>query len=146
MEQKKFVKVGLSTDNFRAYVGMFEDEVEEYMKHDPSFAVFQKNNLDEWGSFEADKIMAEITILTASRTLQGKEVRSGLDKTFSQLYLDLDGGFTPLNFLFPDLPLDSYRRRDIAQKKMSEFYVDIIRKRRNGNGYVSIHLFYLLRL
>jgi sterol 14alpha-demethylase len=51
-----------------------------------------------------------------------------------------------LNFLFPDLPLDSYRRRDIAQKKMSEFYVDIIRKRRNGNGYVSIHLFYLLRL
>ncbi|KAG1789006.1 cytochrome P450 [Suillus plorans] len=51
MEQKKFVKVGLSTENFWA------------------------------------------------RTLQGKEVRSGLDKSFSALSNDLDGGFTPLNLI-----------------------------------------------
>ena len=29
MEQKKFIKIGLSTDNFRAYVGMIEEEVKE---------------------------------------------------------------------------------------------------------------------
>ncbi|KAF8639410.1 hypothetical protein AX17_001501 [Amanita inopinata Kibby_2008] len=132
MEQKKFVKVGLSTDNFRIYVGMIEEEVENYMRHDISFDLFQRNDINEWGHFDVSKVLAEITILTASRTLQGKEVRSGLDKSFSQLYNDLDGGFTPLNFLFPNLPLESYRKRDAAQQKMSQFYIDIIQKRREG--------------
>lgn len=34
MEQKKFVKFGLTTENFRRYVGLIRDEVREYMnKH-----------------------------------------------------------------------------------------------------------------
>ncbi|KAG2365578.1 cytochrome P450 [Suillus spraguei] len=130
MEQKKFVKVGLSTENFRAYVGMFEQEVDDFMGSDQAFDIWQMNNINEWGRFDVTDIMAQITILTASRTLQGKEVRSGLDKSFSALYNDLDGGFTPLNFMFPNLPLESYRRRDEAHKKMSKYYTDIIRKRR----------------
>ncbi|KAF9560504.1 lanosterol 14-alpha-demethylase [Agrocybe pediades] len=134
MEQKKFVKVGLSTDNLKAYVGMIEEEVEGFLNHDPSFKVYQANDINEWGTFDVVKVMQEITILTASRTLQGKEVRGGLDKTFADLYNDLDNGFTPLNFLFPNLPLPSYRRRDIAHAKMSEFYVNIIKARRNGNN------------
>ena len=137
MEQKKFVKVGLSMDNFRMYVGMIEDEVEYFMKHDIAFEVFQSNDTNEWGKFDVTKVLAEITILTASRTLQGKEVRAGLDKSFSELYNDLDGGFTALNFLFPNLPLESNRRRDKAQKKMSQFYIDIIRKRRANSSDVS---------
>jgi len=134
MEQKRFVKVGLTTDNFRAYVGMIEDEVEEYLAHDPALSVLQSNNTNEWGSFNVCKALGEITILTASRTLQGKEVRESLNKSFSQLYNDLDGGFTPLNFLFPNLPLPSYHRRDVAHRKMSDFYVDIIKKRRAGDS------------
>ena len=137
MEQKKFVKVGLSTDNFRMYVGMIEDEVEHFMRHDVAFDVFQRDDINEWGKFDVMKVLAEITILTASRTLQGKEVRAGLDKSFSELYTDLDGGFTPLNFLFPNLPLESYRRRDRAQVKISQFYIDIIKKRRTGGNDVS---------
>jgi sterol 14-demethylase len=136
MEQKKFVKVGLSTDNFRAYVGMIEDEVEEFLKHDSAFGVYQSNDINEWGKFDAMDILSQITILTASRTLQGKEVRSGLDKSFSELYSDLDGGFKPINFLFPHLPLESYRKRDKAQTRMSNFYVDILQKRKNGNNDV----------
>ncbi|PPQ94479.1 hypothetical protein CVT25_001112 [Psilocybe cyanescens] len=132
MEQKKFVKVGLSTDNLRAYVGMIEDEIDEFLCHDPNFRTFQQNDINEWGSFDVVKVMQEITILTASRTLQGKEVREGLNKNFADLYNDLDGGFTPINFMFPNLPLPSYRRRDIAHKKVSEFYVNIIQQRRNG--------------
>ncbi|GLB40347.1 putative cytochrome P450 family protein [Lyophyllum shimeji] len=134
MEQKRFVKVGLSSENFRAYVGMIEDEVQEFLTHDPSFSVFQANDVNEWGEFDVQKVLQEITILTASRTLQGKEVRAGMDKSFSELYNDLDGGFTPINFLFPNLPLPSYRRRDKAHAKMSAFYVDIIKQRRaKGN-------------
>ncbi|KDR78832.1 hypothetical protein GALMADRAFT_244429 [Galerina marginata CBS 339.88] len=133
MEQKKFVKVGLSTDNLRAYAGMIEEEIEEFMKHDSNFKTYQANDINEWGSFDVVKIMQEITILTASRTLQGKEVREGLNKSFADLYDDLDKGFTPLNFLFPNLPLESYRKRDRAHIKMSEFYVNIIKKRRGGH-------------
>ena len=138
MEQKKFVKVGLSTDNLRAYVGMIEDEVTEFMNRDSTFRVYQENDINEWGRFDALKVLAEITILTASRTLQGKEVRSNLDKSFSELYSDLDGGFTPINFLFPNLPLESYRKRDRAQQKMTDFYVNIIKGRREGTSTVCI--------
>ncbi|EPQ54358.1 cytochrome P450 [Gloeophyllum trabeum ATCC 11539] len=134
MEQKKFVKVGLSTENFRAYVGMIEQEVSDFFRRDPSFQVFQKNTTEEWGSFDVLKALSEITILTASRTLQGKEIRQSLDKHFADLYSDLDGGFTPINFLFPNLPLESYRKRDVAHAKMSQFYQDILRKRKEGGS------------
>jgi len=127
MEQKKFIKVGLTVDNFRTHVGMVEDEVEKFFKTDPAFKAYHTG---EWGSFDVTDTLAQITILTASRTLQGAEVRSKLDKTFASLYADLDGGFTPLNFMAPNLPLPSYRRRDRANAKLSEFYIDIIKKRR----------------
>ncbi|KAG8216712.1 cytochrome P450 [Butyriboletus roseoflavus] len=132
MEQKKFVKVGLSVENLRAYVGMIENEVDHFMRTDPAFLIFQTNDINEWGRFDVTDILAQITILTASRTLQGIEVRESLDKSFSELFNALDGGFTPINFLFPNLPLESYRKRDEAQKKMSEFYINIIRKRRES--------------
>lgn len=130
MEQKKFVKFGLSTENFRAYVPMIEDEVETFLEKDSRFSTYQLQDINEWGSFHAYKAMAEITILTAARTLQGREIRGSLDKTFADRYHDLDGGFTPINMLFPNLPLPSYKKRDIAQKAMSDFYVDIIKKRK----------------
>lgn len=78
------------------------------------------------------KTMQELVVLTASRTLQGKEVRDNLDVRFAHLLEDLDKGFTPLNFMFPNLPLPSYRRRDRAQKEMSDFYLSIMEKRRSG--------------
>ena len=136
MEQKKFIKFGLSMDNLRAYVGMIDDEVTRFLRTDPSFRIFQMNDINEWGQFDALKATQEITILTASRTLQGKEVRDNMDASFAQLFTDLDGGFTPLNFLFPNLPLESYGRRDRAQKKMAEFYINIIKARKEGTGKV----------
>jgi sterol 14-demethylase len=130
MQQKKFVKFGLNTENFRVYMGMIEDETFQFVSTDPAFASTFNAADRSWGSFNAVKSLAELTILTASRTLQGSEVRSRLDKTFAQRYNDLDGGFTPINFLFPSLPLPSYRRRDKAQRAMSQFYQDIIHRRR----------------
>lgn len=45
---------------------------------------------------------------------------------------------TPLqNFVFPNLPLPSYKRRDVAQLKMREFYVNILEKRRLSNEEVG---------
>jgi sterol 14-demethylase len=134
MEQKKFIKIGLSMDNMRTHIGMIQDEVSQFLKEDPSF---QTNGIiKSMGQFDVLKVTQEITILTASRTLQGKEVRSRLDAKFARLYTDLDGGFTPLNFMFPNLPLKSYRRRDSAQREMAKFFIDIIKDRKEGTSSV----------
>ena len=66
---------------------------------------------------ELFKRMSELIILTASRTLQGKEVRQGLNSRFAQLFHDLDGGFIPINFMFTNLPLPANVKRDRAQRK-----------------------------
>lgn len=139
MEQKKFVKIGLSVENLRAYIPMIENEVEMFLENDTAFSTFQRGDINEWGSFHAYRTMAEITILTAARTLQGREIRESLDKSFAQTYHDLDGGFTPLHMLFPNLPLPSYKKRDIAQKAMSDFYVDIIEKRKAQDRSMVCH-------
>jgi sterol 14-demethylase len=85
-------------------------------------------------------MLSEMTVLTAARTLQGAEIRASLNKRFADLCHDLDGGFKfkPVNLMFPNLPLPSYRRRDAAQKAMSDFYVSIIKKRRAEGRMVSV--------
>ena len=83
------------------------------------------------------KTFSEITILSASRTLQGREIREGLTKDYAQVYSDLDHGFTPLHWMIPGLPLPSYRKRDAAHQKMSNFYQSLIRARREHPEIVS---------
>ncbi|TCD62117.1 Lanosterol 14-alpha-demethylase [Steccherinum ochraceum] len=134
MEQKKFVKFGLRNDNFRTYMPMIEDEVTQFMKKQDHFRIFQMNDINEWGTFDVLDVMSEITILTASRTLQGPEVRDTITASYADVFSDLDGGFTPIHWLFPSLPLPSYRKRDIAHKKISDLYVSIIRKRRESGS------------
>ncbi|PIL35698.1 cytochrome P450 [Ganoderma sinense ZZ0214-1] len=131
MEQKKFVKVSLTIDKFRSYVGMIEDEVKDYLNSDTSFRAYQMDDINEWGAFPVLKTFAEVTILTASRTLQGREIRERLTKDYAQVYSDLDHGFTPLHWMIPGLPLPSYRKRDAAHLKMSNFYQSLIRARRS---------------
>ncbi|KAI0749434.1 lanosterol 14-alpha-demethylase [Daedaleopsis nitida] len=132
MEQKKFVKVSLTIDKFRAYVGMIEDEIRDYINTDSSFRTYQMNDINEWGAFPVLKTFSEMTILTASRTLQGKEIREQLTKDYAQVYSDLDHGFTPLHWMIPGLPLPSYRKRDAAHAKMSTFYQSILKHRRDN--------------
>lgn len=86
MEQKRFVKAGLSQENFRAYVDQIVMEVKDFFKKDEAFAPLQKGAKSV--SVDIFKAMSEITILTASRTLQGKEVRENLDKSYADLYQD----------------------------------------------------------
>ena len=131
MEQKRFVKVGLSIENFRHYVDLIVKELDDYLATDPSFAPLRGSpKPGASATVNIFQAVSEITILTASRTLQGKEVRESLDKTFAKLYHDLDSGFTPINFVIPNLPLPNNFRRDRAHKQMSDFYLNIIKKRR----------------
>lgn len=84
------------------------------------------------GVVDISNVMAEIIIFTASRCLQGKEVREQLNSTFAKNYHDLDMGFTPINFLFPALPLPRNRKRDIAHQRMANTYRTIIQARREN--------------
>ncbi|MCJ1474692.1 Lanosterol 14-alpha-demethylase [Lambiella insularis] len=111
MEQKKatfqFVKSGLTTSALRKHVHLMEQEVYNYVRQSSDFK-------GSSGTADFPPLMAEITLFTASRSLQGEEVREKLDFSFAQLYHDLDDAFTPLNFLLPWAPLPQNRKRDIA--------------------------------
>ncbi|PUU75308.1 cytochrome P450 [Tuber borchii] len=123
MEQKKFMKFGLTVENFRSYVPLIVEQVEDYIKRSKFFKGAN-------GSVPLSDIIPELTIFTAARTLQGKEIRDALDGSFAKLYHHLDSGFTPMNFLFPWFPFPQNKRRDHAQRTMAQFYMDKITKRR----------------
>lgn len=125
MEQKKFVKFGLTQSSLRSYVQLIEKETIDYLKTSPKFK-------GRSGTVNIPSAMAEITIFTAGRALQGAEVRKKLTTEFAELYHDLDLGFRPINFLMPWAPLPQNRRRDAAHAKMSSVYLDIINRRRQS--------------
>jgi cytochrome P450 len=117
------MKYGLTTEQFRSYVPLIVEQVEDYLKKSKYFKGAQ-------GQAPLLEVIPEITIFTASRSLQGKEVRDGLDGRFATLMHHLDVSFNPMNFLFPWIPWPSNRRRDNAQREMARFYMSVIEKRR----------------
>lgn len=130
MEQKKFAKGALTRDAFRSYVPKIREEVLNYMKTSANFFGDGKT----LGVADVMTTQPEITIFTACRTLLGDDMRKRFDTSFAGLYSDLDKGFTPINFVFPWLPfLLIYKKRDNAQKRISETYMSLIRKRREEN-------------
>ena len=86
------------------------------------------------GTLNVPTTIAEMTIYTASRSLQGKEVRGKFDSSFADLYHDLDMGFSPINFMLPWAPLPHNKKRDFAQQKMAQTYTDIIKARREAGS------------
>ncbi|KAK2768549.1 Sterol 14-alpha demethylase [Arachnomyces sp. PD_36] len=124
MEQKKFIKFGLTQSALESHVPLIEKEVLDYLKTAPSFQ-------GSSGVVDICAAMAEITIFTAARALQGEEVRSKLTAEFAELYHDLDKGFTPINFMFPWVPFPQNKKRDAAHARMRAIYTDIINKRRS---------------
>lgn len=84
MEQKKFVKFGLTQQALESHVPLIEKEVLDYIKMDPAWKGAS-------GTVDISGAMSEITLFTAARSLQGKEVRQQLTADFAKLYHDLDG-------------------------------------------------------
>jgi sterol 14-demethylase len=126
MEQKKFMKIALTTDAFRSYVPIIADEVTTYFKKNADFK-------GQSGIVDMPKKMAQLTIFTASHTLQGKEIRDQVDETLADLYHDLDMGFSPLNFALHWVPLPWNNRRDHAQRTVAKIYMDTMKRRRERN-------------
>ncbi|KAK2150111.1 hypothetical protein LSH36_423g02010 [Paralvinella palmiformis] len=123
LEQKKMLKTGLNIARFRQHIPIIEAETVDYFKR-----------WGEQGQRDLFEGLSELIILTASRCLHGKEIRSILNEKIAQLYWDLDGGFTAEAWLLPTwIPLPSFRKRDIAHKKVKEIFYDVIKKRRESD-------------
>lgn len=137
MEQKKFMKIGLTTEAFRSYVPIIQGEVETFIKRSAAFK-------GQKGTVNIPDSMAEITIYTASHALQGKEVRDRFDSSFAALYHDLDMGFSPINFMLHWAPLPHNRARDHAQRTVAKTYMEIIQSRRAGGGEEKLDIMWQL--
>ncbi|KAH6686471.1 cytochrome P450 51B [Plectosphaerella plurivora] len=136
MEQKKFMKVALTTESFRSYVPIIAGEVNQY---------FNKILHGKAGILDVPERMAELTIYTASHSLQGHEVRKKLDSTLAVLYHELDLGLSPANFLFHWAPLPWNRRRDRAQRAISKIFEGVIQERRANGVYGVDPVSHLMR-
>lgn len=127
----RFIKAGLGAENFRKHVPMILSETNDF---------FDRNMSGSSGVIDAHNVFSKLIINTASRCLMGKEIRSNLDDgPVAKLYYDLDQGFQPINMMFPNLPLPSYKRRDIANEKMTKLYASIIKRRKDENDNVRNH-------
>ncbi|KAM0446625.1 hypothetical protein ACHAO4_009297 [Trichoderma viride] len=123
MEQKKFMKIALTTEAFRSYVPIISHEVTSYFKRTAAFK-------GKSGTVDIPKKMAEITIFTASHALQGRLIRNKFDESLADLYHDLDMGFTSINFVLHWAPLPWNRKRDHAQRTIAKIYMDTIKERK----------------
>src|SRR5947209_4657652 len=71
VEQKKFVKFGLTQQALESHVRLIEQEVLDYIKTSGTFN-------GQSGVMNVPSVLAQITIYTAGRALQGIEVRKRL--------------------------------------------------------------------
>ncbi|KAK9831328.1 hypothetical protein WJX81_002868 [Elliptochloris bilobata] len=118
-EQFRFFAEALKTAKLKLYVPHFVSEAEAY------FAKW-----GDAGEVDLSKAFAELIILTASRTLMGREVRENMFTQVAELFHDLDAGMLPVSVLFPYLPIPQHRRRDRAREELSRIFSKVIRARR----------------
>ncbi|KAJ2450416.1 Lanosterol 14-alpha-demethylase [Coemansia sp. RSA 2424] len=131
MEQKRMVKAGLSIENFRAYIPIFIQEVNQYV---------DKHWTKDEGTVDLLQSISEMIIMTASHTLLGPEIRSKLHEGVADLYHTLDSCFTPIHFLFEWLPLPSYYTSGKAHDELDRIFGTVIAERRKHTGEKHIDM------
>lgn len=117
-QQLKMLMPALRDKPMRGYSNLIVQEVEDIIK-----------NWGERGEIDLAMFMKELTIYTASHCLLGKEFRYELSSEFAQIYHDLEAGVQPIAYVFPNLPIPSFRRRDKARARLVKLVEQIIEKR-----------------
>ena len=93
--------------------------------------------IEKWGdSGEIDllEFTKELTIYTSSHCLLGPEFRHELNKAFAEIYHDLEQGIKPIAYVFPNLPLPVFRRRDQARVRLQGLVTEIMERRAQGRS------------
>lgn len=112
---------GLRTSRMKTYVAKIQQETLQYLN--------EKWNKPS-GTINLYKDLSELTILTASRTLHGDDVREHVFAELQTLYHDLDNGLTPLTTLWSTAPTPEHFKRDKARKELVKLFAKVIKQRR----------------
>lgn len=117
-QQLQMLMPALRDKPMRSYSDLIVEEVE--------------NLIGRWGdSGEIDllEFTKELTIYTSSHCLLGPEFRHELNQEFAEIYHDLEQGIKPIAYVFPNLPLPVFRRRDRARTRLQGIVTDIMARR-----------------
>jgi sterol 14-demethylase len=131
-EQLQMLMPALRDKPMRTYSGLIVAEVENMIK--------------DWGdSGEIDllEFTKELTIYTSSHCLLGPEFRYELNNEFVPIYHDLEQSIQPIAYIFPNLPLPLFRRRDKARARLEQLVTEIMEKRA-GEKESKINVFQTL--
>jgi sterol 14-demethylase len=124
--QFQTITSGLRVTTLKQHVTKIEKETRQYLK---------EHFLGNEGTIDLFAALSELTILTASRTLHGDDVREQLFKEVSKLYHDLDQGLTPLTVFWPHAPTKEHRTRDKARLEMVQLFSKVIDARRGNPNH-----------
>lgn len=118
-QQLRFLGKSLKPADLRQYPMTIAKEARMY------FAKWQEEK-----TVDILHAMADLTILTASATLHGPEVRENLFEDVSRLFAKMDAGISPLSVVAPNLPTPAHLARNEAHKEMIQLFSKVIRQRR----------------
>ncbi len=117
-EQLQMLMPALRDKPMRTYSDLIVAEVENMIK--------------DWGDAGEIDLLGfskELTIYTSSHCLLGPEFRYELSNEFVGIYHDLEQSIQPIAYIFPNLPLPLFRRRDKARARLEQMVTQIMQKR-----------------
>ena len=118
-QQLRIMSHSLRAEKLKSYVPLIVEEANAFF--------------GRWGNegvVDIRQEFSELTILTAARTLMGKEIRETMSDEVAHLYQELDEGLTTLSFFWPSAPIPAHKRRDAARLRMVELFSKVIHERR----------------
>ena len=117
-QQLQMLMPALRDKPMRTYSDIIVEEVEQLIA-----------GWGDQGEIDLLEFTKELTIYTSSHCLLGPEFRHELNKEFAEIYHDLEQGIQPIAYVFPNLPLPVFRRRDKARQRLQGLVTEIMERR-----------------
>ncbi len=117
-QQLQMLMTALRDRPMRAYADVIVAEVEGVLK-----------TWGEAGETDLLEFMKQLTIYTATHCLLGAEFRRELSAEFSGIYHDLERGIRPIAYVFPNLPMPVFWKRNKARARLQSLVTDIMDRR-----------------
>lgn len=117
-QQLQMLMPALRDKPMRTYADLIIEEVEGLL-----------SGWGDQGEIDLLDFTKELTIYTSSHCLLGPEFRHELNKEFAEIYHDLEQGIQPIAYVFPNLPLPVFWKRDRARKRLQSLVTEIMVRR-----------------
>lgn len=118
-EQMRMVMQLLRDELMRTYPPVIESEVNSMIAR-----------FGDEGELDLLEFMKELTIYTSTHCLVGPEFRRDMTSRFAELYGQLEKAVNPIAYVYPYLPIPTFRRRDAARVELVEMINSMIEARK----------------